>query len=405
MQTAAIVTIGTELVEGLRLDTNTADIAKQLVAHGFVVVEAVSVGDALGDLTYTLSRLTKTYPLVVVTGGLGPTHDDVTREAASAALGLELVPDSDMLTFLEAYPAAVGGSVGRAVFLSQADILVGAEVLRPARGTAPGQVAPTPAGDLVLLPGPPREMKPLLELYLRRYAATRAPSVDLGVVGLSETEVCDLVFPCLDRDDIGFTVLASPSGVHVLLTDLGSGADALHETASRVAAALGERCYSDDGRSLAEVVIDMARSAGLTIGTVESCTGGMIAAAITAVPGSSDVFVGGLVTYSNELKTKFASVSSDTLRIHGAVSCEVASEMALGAREALGCDIAVSVTGIAGPGGGTAEKPVGTVWFGLSNGYGTITDGRRFNGERDVIRERSAVTALDLVRRELLSHF
>lgn len=402
LRTAAVVTIGTELVEGLRIDTNTSDVSRALAPFGYRVSEAVSVGDDVASVSATLVRLAAVHPLVVVTGGLGPTHDDVTREALAAAFGRRLVQDAGMASFLSEFARNVAHTRDRTDFFEQALVVEGAEVLYPVTGTAPGQVIAGPVGDIVALPGPPREMKPLLDLYLGRYSDARAHTRDLGVTGLSESEVCDLVVPVLaGRTDIGFTVLARPGDVHVVLTDLGAGEPALDEVARAAAVALGERCYASDGRSLPRVVVDLARALRLTVGAVESCTGGLVASALTSVPGSSQAFLGGMVTYSNDLKVTLADVCVDTLAEHGAVSHETAFEMAEGGRRTLGVDVAVSVTGIAGPEGGSDDKPVGTVWFGLSVDGDTVTHLRRFPGSREVVRERSVAFALDLVRLEL----
>ncbi|HEY5275049.1 MAG TPA: nicotinamide-nucleotide amidohydrolase family protein, partial [Coriobacteriia bacterium] len=203
------------------------------------------------------------------------------------------------------------------------------------------------------------------------------------------------------RSDIGLTVLAAPGDVRVVLFDRGAGSTELASVSASIAERIGESCYSTDGRSLAQVVLDRAHGARVTIATAESCTGGLVGGALTEVPGSSAVYVGGAVTYSDEVKTSLLGVDPALLRTFGAVSDAVAMAMASGARDVTGADLAVSVTGIAGPEGGTAEKPVGTVWFGVADAQGVRAEMRRFGGDRHFVRERSVMTALDLLWRAL----
>lgn len=397
---AAIITIGSELVDGLRVDTNTAEIARSLGRHGFVVREAISVGDSEETLADVLRRVTAAYALVVATGGLGPTHDDITRDATALALGLAMCADSSIVAALQPAIARHTDSRSGADILTQALVLEGAEVLLPTTGTAPGQVVGTPAGRLVLLPGPPPEMRPMLAQVLERYEATVAEPRELGVTGKAESDVQHAAQRALSAyPGIILTVLARPGDVRVLLIDDGAGESALDEAARAIAAELGDACYSVDGSALPQTLVAAAKARSLTLGTAESCTGGMVAAAITDVPGSSAVFNGGIVSYANDAKRALLGVRAETLAEYGAVSAEVASEMAEGGRARLGVDLAVATTGVAGPDGGTADKPVGLVWFALAGATGTSTVGRTFfGGDRNSIRARATATALDLLR-------
>lgn len=401
-QTAAIVTVGTELVRGLSVDTNTSEIARALQGAGVDVLESVSVADDADILTAHLARCVASYDLVVVTGGLGPTHDDVTREAAAAALGLEIHRDESVATGLRPVAARHADPRAAEQVFRQADVLQGATVLPAVRGTAPGQAVPTPRGTLLLLPGPPREMRPLLETFIAPWGETAAAPEVLRCAGLPES---DLQLAAQDvlagRTDIELTVLAKPGDVRVVLFDRGAGAEALTRAANEIAERVGEACYSTDGSSLAEVVERRARAAGLTFATAESCTGGLLGGAITDVAGASDVYAGGAITYSNESKSTILGVDPALVTAFGAVSEPVARAMAVGARDVLGADFAVSITGVAGPGGGTDEKPVGTVWFGLAGPGGVTAELRLFNGDRETVRERAVVTALDVLRRVL----
>ena len=399
--TAAIVTVGTELVRGLAVDTNTAEIAHVVSGAGIDVGETLSVADDEASLTEALRRCTASYDLVVVTGGLGPTHDDVTRQAAAEALGLRVVRDDSIIEILRPSARHADDRAADQIF-RQADVLEGATVLPAVRGTAPGQVVPTARGSLVLLPGPPREMRPLLHALAGSWRAGGVEPRVLRCTGLSES---DLQMTAQDvlagRADVELTVLAKPGDVRVVLFDRGAGASGLDEALEAIAAAVGEPCYSTDGSSLAEVVIARARAAGLTVATAESCTGGLVGAALTDVPGSSAAYVGGVVSYSNEAKVTLLGVDPGLIAACGAVSDAVARAMAAGARDSLGADVAVSVTGIAGPDGGSADKPVGTVWFGVAGPDGVHAQLRRFVGDRATVRERATSTALDLLRRAL----
>ena len=404
---AAIITVGSELVEGLRVDTNTAEIARDISRYGFRVVEATSVGDDEYLLAETIARLCAHNPLVVVTGGLGPTHDDITREAAARALGLALVPDEGLLAFLQPFLQRHIDPASAEQVLTQALVLEGAWLLPPTNGTAAGQVVPTPTGHLVLLPGPPHEMRPLLARAMASHTPARAAARDLGVTGLAESDVQHAAQRALAAfEGVALTVLAKPGDVRVVLLDDGAGDTGLDAAARAVAAELGDTCYSVAAETLAETLVRAARERGVTLATAESCTGGMVAAAITDVPGASEVFLGSVVTYANDAKVALLGVDENTLAASGAVSEPVATQMAAGARTRFSADVSVSVTGVAGPGGGSRDKPVGLVWFALESGRAgalPIRCSRMFaGGGRDAVRARATAFALDLLRREVL---
>lgn len=402
------MTVGSELTSGLRVDTNTAAIATEIASYGFDVAEAVSVPDNLELLAGTISRLAALYPLVVVTGGLGPTHDDVTREAAARALGKTISRDTRLERLLEPAVCRHRDEAARRQVLNQADVIEGATIFDPTTGTAPGLSMGTTQGELLLLPGPPNEMLPMLRQALSGRDRTVSEPHELCVSGMTESEAQITTSRAIaGLTGVGFTVLSSPGDVRVLLSDGGGGTEALASAVEAAASALGDNCYSVTGESLAEVVLRAARAAGRTIATAESCTGGLVAAALTDVAGASDVFLGGLVTYSDAAKVSLLGVDPTSIARHGAVSAEVARMMATGARQRLGADIGVAVTGIAGPGGGSADKPVGTVWFavadGASSGEAQVTAFlRRLPGGRRAVRQRSTTTALDALRRGLL---
>jgi competence/damage-inducible protein CinA-like protein len=402
-QNAAIVTVGTELTEGLRLDTNSREIAAALSGRGYDVLETVSVGDDEYYLAETLSRLGSNLDLVIVTGGLGPTHDDVTRTAAARALGLALTRDAQIEAKLQSVMLRHNNADARAQVLTQADVLEGAEVIPATTGTAPGQIVPTPGGLLALLPGPPKEMRGMLPRVLERGGGSRAAVRELGVVGLPESDAQVVAQRVLGgTPGIQLTVLARLGDVRVLLLDRGGSDAALDEALDSICHDLGDACYARDGSTLAEVVVRSAESRGVTLATAESCTGGMVAAALTDVPGASEVFLGGVVSYGNAAKSELLGVPPAIIERHGAVSAETVTLMGIGAQERFGADIVVAVSGVAGPGGGTAEKPVGTVWFDAHGPYGAWDVLRTYTGDRETIRTRSTVFALDLMRRQIL---
>ncbi len=407
---AAIVTVGSELTHGLRVDTNTAEVARALTPRGFTVTETVSVADDEQLLAGVLGRLIADNDLVVTTGGLGPTHDDVTRSAASIALDRPLVVDERLVERLRPMVARHADPVAAAQVFTQAEVFDDAEVIDATTGTAPGLIVPTSRGTLALLPGPPSEMRPMLATLAERYPLTRAQTRDLGVTGMGESDVQVIVQRALDgAPGIGFTVLAKPGDVRVILVDEGTGPDALTERADAVTAALGAACYSSSGETLAETVIAAATGTTTRLATAESCTGGMVAAALTDVPGSSRVFLGSVVSYDNSVKSGVLGVSEQALLSEGAVSADTVRQMARGVVRLTGADLAVAITGIAGPDGGSADKPVGTVWFGLcardSNSGDTEVSCfvRHFiSGSRDSVRARATTVALDALRRQLL---
>jgi nicotinamide-nucleotide amidase len=401
---AAIVTVGTELTEGLRLDTNSQEIAAALSARGYEVAETDSIGDDVAYLARTISRLTAEFALVIVTGGLGPTHDDVSREAAARALGLALHRDPAIEAGLAAVVVRHIDPAAREQVLDQADVLEGAEVIQATTGTAPGQIVPTTAGLLALLPGPPREMRDMLPRVLERGGGgARAAARELAVVGMPESDAQMIAQRVLgDTAGIGLTVLARLGDVRVLLLDRGAGEEALDQLLGSICHDLGDACYTTQGQTLAEVVVHSAIAHHVTLATAESCTGGMVAAALTDVPGSSGTFLGGVVSYGSSAKTDFLGVSQEVLDDHGAVSREAVTLMGVGAQERFGADIAVAVSGVAGPGGGTSAKPVGTVWFDVHGPYGVWDVVRHYPGDRQAVRTRSTVFALDLLRRQIL---
>jgi nicotinamide-nucleotide amidase len=406
--TAAIVASGSELVRGDRQDRNGPFLAAALLRLGIDPARITVVGDEPADLEVALSE-GLTHELLVVSGGLGPTHDDRTIELLARAAGVGLHTDEELAAQIEEISRRVASRLNLPYadfehgVRKQATIPDGALVVGLA-GTAPAVVFE--AGDrvAVALPGPPRELQTLWPLALEtepmRRLLARAQAPERRVMrfyGASESEVAQaLAAAGGDGDGVEVTICARDFELHVDLF-VQPGAEA---RAAEIEAGLESRhLFSREETSTAELVLALLRERELTLATAESCTGGLVSVRLTDVPGSSDVFVGGIVAYSNDVKAAQLGVPEDVLREHGAVSAETAAAMTHGARERLAADVAVSVTGVAGPDGGTEEKPVGLVFLHASGPMGEKQLRFDFPGDRATIRGRAAVAALHLVRR------
>jgi nicotinamide-nucleotide amidase len=408
---AVVVVTGSELVRGERTDLNGPFLAREALKHGLEPARIAIVGDNPAELEATL-RDALDADAVLVSGGLGPTHDDRTVEMVARALGLELVVDPDLEAQIEAVSRAAAERMRRDY--AQFAPGVTKQATKPETalslglaGTAPGLLIPRDGGRIVVvLPGPPGELRRLWPNALQTaafrelLARTRAPGRRVfRLFGVSESAVARALADAGgDGDGVETTICARDFEIHVdFVVEPGaeSRADALEASFFEP---LEEWLYGRDERGVEEHVLELCRARGLTLATAESCTGGLVAARLTSIPGSSDVVLGGVVAYANEVKARELGVPAAVLAEHGAVSAEVAEAMARGARERLGADIAVSVTGVAGPGGGSEEKPVGLVYCHASGPDGEL--GREFNfpGDRAAIRARSVVIALHLVR-------
>jgi len=398
-------------VRGDRQDRNGPYLAGSLLRLGIDPVRITVVGDEPADLEAAL-RTGLEEDLLVVSGGLGPTHDDRTIELLAAATGRPLAVDEELAVEIEARSRRVAERLGRPYtdfadgVRKQAALPAGAEWVGLV-GTAPAVVVDTGTGVAVALPGPPRELqelwprvletRPLLELRARAHAPERRV---LRLFGVSESAVAQsLEAAGGEGEGVAVTICARDFEIHVdLFVEEGAQARGAALEAALIEA--NERyLFSRDERTTAELVLDLLRARGLTLATAESCTGGLVAARLTDVPGASDVFVGSIVAYSNEVKAEQLGVPQDVLAEHGAVSEEVAAALARGARSRLGADVAVAVTGVAGPGGGTEDKPVGLVFLHAAGPGGELARRLDFPGDRGTIRGRAAVAALHLVRR------
>lgn len=407
---AVLVITGSELVRGDRQDRNGPFLAGEVLGLGFEPARIEIVGDREDELEAAL-REAFAADLCVVSGGLGPTHDDRTVELVARAAGLGLEVDEELQAEIGGISRAFAERTGRPYadfergVRKQATLPVGAVNLGLA-GTAPGLVLPTDRALVVVLPGPPAELQRLwpraLETEPMRALLARTEQPErrfLRLFGASESAVAKALEAAGgDGEGVEATICAHDFEIHVdLLVEPGaeSRADDLER---RLLEPLAPYVFSRKQASVAELVLDACRAHGLTLATAESCTGGMVAERLTAIAGASDVFVGAVVAYSNEVKMRELGVPSEVLERHGAVSAETAAAMAAGARERLRADVAVAVTGIAGPDGGTAEKPVGLVYLHAITPQFERGRELQFPGDRDSIRRRATVTALHLVR-------
>jgi nicotinamide-nucleotide amidase len=407
-----VVTIGNELLLGFTVDTNGAEIARTLSALGVEIVRRTAVPDRSDAIAAVVAEALRRTGAVLTTGGLGPTRDDVSKKAIADLYQVPLEFDdavwSDIVTrFARLGRAPVASN------RSQAEVPRGATVLRNKWGTAPGLWLEGPVGLTIMLPGVPAEMRRLLEFEVGPRLAARASgavvrSLVVRTTATPESTLAERMGE-IEPEIAPLTLAYLPGieGVDLRVTawsmDPGEADRRLRAAADLVRERAGEHVYGEGDTDLAAVVLDRARRAGLSLGAAESCTGGLVGGRLTDVPGSSDVFVGAVVCYSNRLKTELLGVPAELIVEHGAVSEAVARAMAERARARLGVDVAVAVTGIAGPSGGTEEKPVGTVWFAVASPGGTESRRIISFGSRREIRERAAQTALFLINRRLLA--
>ncbi len=410
-RTASILAVGSELLGTTRVDTNSLFLTEELEALGISVVRKACVGDAFEGLKAEIAVALDRAPLLVVTGGLGPTDDDRTKEAVAALLDRALVRDEKILGHLVERFRRRGIEMPR-VNEKQADVIEGAVVLPNPRGSAPGYLVEARDRTIVLLPGVPSEMRAMFrEAAAPLLARTaRGPAVRrrvLKVAGMAESAVEQLVQPVYAaHPGHEVTILAAQGEIQLHFASRGTpeaAAGVLDRIEGDFRKVLGNEIFGRDEETLEGVVGELLRARGQTLALAESCTGGTLAGRITDVSGSSDYFLGAAVTYANSAKVGLVGVSPETLDRFGAVSEEAAREMAAGARRAFGATIGLAVTGIAGPGGGTPDKPVGTVHLALENGDGTRLH-RRFiaPGDRALVRRWTTSAALNMVRLHLL---
>jgi len=408
-----LVTIGDELLLGFTVDTNAAFMARELAAIGVEIVRRATCGDEPDAIAEAVGDALRRTGAVITTGGLGPTSDDRTKESIAALFGRRMRLDADILARLEQRWAERFKQPLPAPNRQQAMIPEGADILTNRHGSAPGIWLEDDAGRWVaMLPGVPREMRGMLGDELMPRLKSRSDttavvlSATLRTTGIAESLLAErLGEVARGIDGMPLAYLPSAAGVDLRLTargmppdvaevKLAAGVEALRDKTGRFA-------YGTGSQDLAEVVLGLCRAKGLTIAVGESCTGGMLGERLTAIPGSSDVVVGGVIAYSNAIKTAMLGVDAGLLAEHGAVSEPVARAMAEGARDRLGASIGVGITGIAGPGGATPGKPVGTVDLAIAGPWPTEARRSQFLGDREEIRYRASQGALNMIRLQL----
>ncbi len=405
-----LLTIGTELLLGFTLDSNGAEIARALGEQGLQVVRRTSVADRADDIADAVAGALARTGTVLTTGGLGPTRDDISKRAVARLFGVPLEFDENVWEAVVARFAKLGRVPGESNRV-QAEIPRGATVLANRWGTAPGIWLEGAPGLVVMLPGVPYEMRNLLRHEVIPRLAARAHgavvrSLVVRTTGLPESTLAERLGEIETAiSPLTLAYLPGEEGVDLRLTAWGlsaSDADArLRAAADLLRARAGDHVYGEGAADLAAIVLEAARAQGLHIAVAESCTGGLLAKRLTDTPGSSDVVVGGVVAYDNRVKTALLDVPAHLIERHGAVSDEVVRAMALGTIKRFDVDLSAAVTGIAGPSGGTAEKPVGTVWLAVARGDQVDSTRVLLPGPRENIRSRSAQTALFLLLRRL----
>jgi len=408
-----VLTIGTELLLGYTVDTNAADLGRALAAAGAEITRRTTVADRPEAIRAGVAEALDRTGFVITTGGLGPTRDDMTKTVVAELLGKRLVLDERLLASIAARFQRMGRPMP-AINRTQAEIPEGATTLPNPRGTAPGLWVEDARGRVVvLLPGVPREMRGLLveevlpRIVARQGGARRVVlSRTVRTTGVSESALAERVGP-IEPEIAPLTLAYLPSvqGVDLRVTAWGlepkDAAARLAAVVERLTAAVGEHAYGEDDADLAAVLLDALRKGRHRLGVAESCTGGMLGERITHIPGASDTFIGGVVAYADVIKTAALKVPLETLEAYGAVSEETVRAMAEGAQRLFSADCSIAVTGIAGPGGGTPEKPVGTVWLAARVHTNTRALTRVLPGDRDDVRRRAVQAGLDLLRRLL----
>ena len=412
---AEIIAVGSELLTPFRQDTNSLYLTEQLNRLGVQVGFKTIVGDDRRHIVQAAKVALARTDILIFIGGLGPTEDDLTRESVAETLGLQLRRDPEILQSIERRFAEHGWKMS-ANNVKQADVLAGATPLPNANGTAPGQwISGRSDGKekiIVLLPGPPHELKALFESAVlerlhakvpKQFIATRV----LKITGMGESACDARVAPIYKRfTNVNTTILAGPGDIqlhlHTQAASIEAAQTAVDTLADEIENELGDFVYSDNGDPLEQIVSYYLQMRNATLSVAESCTGGLVAERLTSISGSSRYFVGGAVVYSNDLKIRFADVPEDLLEVYGAVSEPVAKALAEGIRKHCGTTLGIGVTGVAGPTGGSAEKPVGLVFHALAGESGTEVIKRNFTGDRSRIRWYASQQALDMVRRKLM---
>lgn len=408
---ASIIAAGSEMLGTVRVDTNSLAITAALEQYGVPLLRKSVIGDSLDDFAAEISYSLQRCDLLVITGGLGPTEDDLTREALASALGLELELDESIVATIQARFAARGWTMPE-VNRRQANVFVGQSTLKNERGTAPGFHIERDGQHVWVFPGVPHELEWMIATYLRPWLAAQAQGRAryrrvMKIAGMTESAVEETLKPYYEAHrDEPFTILASGGQIEVHLHADGSEAEARAQLASReheIAPLFGDKLFGYDDDTLEIVIGRLLTDRGETVAVAESCTGGLVGSRITDVAGSSRYFMGGALCYTAWAKSDLAGVGASLIAAHGEVSEEVARALAEGIRARFGTTYGVGVTGIAGPGGGSPEKPVGTVHVAVAGPAGTKHRKYLWQGPRTVVKWFTSQSALDLLRRVVLT--
>ncbi len=411
---AELIFTGTELLLGHILNTHAQYLGLALANIGIEVALNTTVGDNRQEMIEVLQQaLARSSDLIIITGGLGPTTDDITIEVVAEALGLPLVLDQASLKTIKKRYQDRGVKMPESN-AKQAYFPRGAQILANGVGTAPGAILEYNNKALIILPGPPRELTPMFEGGAMAYLAQKIAGGEairykiFKLTGISESAVQDLLKDIGGQGNPGIAYLAKPGEIQVRVSARGATVDQAEKLlagfAEKVRTRVDRYIFACDDTILEELIGKLLVKNGLTIGVAESCTGGLIAAGLTEIPGSSDYFKGGIVSYSNEMKNQLLGVGAEILDSRGAVSRETAEAMAVGVRTRTGADLGLSVTGIAGPGGATETKPRGLVYMALAAGGAIICQEHHFSGVRGAVRQGSVKSALNMVRQYLLEY-
>jgi nicotinamide-nucleotide amidase len=410
MLNAEIIAIGSEMLTPFRADTNSLWLTERLNSMGIDVKLKTIVGDDDARLEETVRDALRRSEIIISTGGLGPTEDDITRKIFARVLNRQLILNETILEKIRARFARRGVPMPE-INARQALIMDGARVLENNSGTAPGMLIQEGKCTVVLLPGPPREMRPMFDSSVASVLKERSGDLliirrKLSIFGLTESRTDEIAAPIYTKyTNPSTTILFKDGQIELHLTahasDGGAAERLLDELAGQLDEALGDYIFSRRDETLEEVVGDLLKRKGHKLATAESCTGGLLAGRITDVPGSSEYFLEGAVTYSNEAKTRILGVPKKMIEDHGAVSEEVATAMASSIRELAGSTFGIGITGIAGPSGGSAEKPVGLVYIALADDAQASARKFLFPGDRQFIRTLSVNAALDMLRRRI----
>ena len=401
---AVIIAVGDELISGATVDTNSAYLARRLAERGIAACRHVTVGDDEHQIAAAVSAAAAEAGVVIVTGGIGPTLDDLCRAGLARAMGVKLVEDARQAERIAAFFAARGRKM-KPSNRSQALVPAGAEAIDNECGTAPGIAAQLGQAKVFLLPGPPHEAREMFEtrIVLRLPAAAALARKTIHTFGTGESDVGEALADLMARGHspaVGTTAEAGVITVRIVAggKDETQARAAAVQTAKEVRRRLGDLVFGEDGDTLAVVAGRALKAASQTLAAAESCTGGMVGEMVTAESGASEYFLGGIVSYANSAKMDLLGVPAELIQAEGAVSEAVAAAMAEGARARFGSDWALGITGVAGPTEGSAEKPVGLVYIAVASAADTAVRRHHFSGDRATIRRRAALAALNHLR-------